>query len=218
MKKTVEKLKVYNLSGKFLEVQLRDKFYSEIKSEYDKKGFISKKIKTIRLILMNSAGRIYLQKRSKIKEENPGLYDKTVGGHVNYDDSDNMTVVRECAEELGFPATILPNKDFRRAIITTDLSIIGIFRKVDEILNFESIRVDTKGNEFLQPMITSVYVGYYDGAIRFVDGESSGIEVFSLDELGQEMKKNPGKFTEDIKFMFKNYKKYLKSIKLVKFK
>jgi isopentenyldiphosphate isomerase len=49
---------------------------------------------------MNSAGRIYLQKRSRIKEENTGMYDKTVGGHIVAGDSANMTVVKECAEEM----------------------------------------------------------------------------------------------------------------------
>jgi isopentenyldiphosphate isomerase len=49
---------------------------------------------------MNSAGRIYLQKRSKHKAENAGMYDKTVGGHVVAGDSFNMTMVKECAEEL----------------------------------------------------------------------------------------------------------------------
>jgi hypothetical protein len=53
----------------------------------------------------------------------------------------------------------------------------------------------------LQPYITSIYVGYYDGAIRFKDGEASGIDVFSLEELKEELVHSPEKFTEDLKVM-----------------
>ena len=132
-----EKLEIFDLKGKSIGVEDREKFYSEIKKEFDKKGKISRQVKSIRSLLMNSSGRIYLQKRSKTKAENSGLYDKTVGGHVAYKDSWNMTVVRECAEELGFPASVLSNEEFERAIKITDLSIVGIFRKVDEINNFQ---------------------------------------------------------------------------------
>jgi len=93
-----EKLEIFDLEGNSLGTQDRKEFYSEIKEEFRKSGKISRKIKSVRLLLMNSKGRIFLQKRSKIKPENPGLYDKTVGGHVSEGDSWNMTVIRECAE------------------------------------------------------------------------------------------------------------------------
>jgi isopentenyldiphosphate isomerase len=208
-----EKLEIFNLKGKSIGTQTREVFYSEIKNEYKLKGTISKKIKSIRLLLINSAGRIYLQKRSKLKSENPGLYDKTVGGHVAKGETWNMTVVRECAEELGFPASILSEDEFNAAIANTNLKIVGIFKKIDEIENFESVRIGKLGDKFVQPFITSFFFGYYDGAIRFVDGKSSGIEVFSLDELISEINSNPSKFTEDLKFMILRYKKYLRPIK-----
>ena len=162
---------------------------------------------------MNSSGRIYLQKRSKIKSENAGLYDKTVGGHVSAGDSFDMTVIRECAEELGFPATVLSPEEFEKSIKVTNLDIIGIFKKIEYIPNFTSERIIKNNSKFLQPYMTSIYIGYYDGPIKFVDGESSGIEVFSLDELKEEILENPNKFTEDIKFMVKKYEKYLIAIK-----
>lgn len=208
----MEKLEVFDLKGKFLKIQDRATFYSEIKDEFLKNKKITRKIKSIRLLLMNSDGRIYLQKRSNLKTENPGLYDKTVGGHVLPGESWNITVVRECAEELGFPVVIL-NNDFKNAVKTVDLKIIGIFKQVDEIANFESVRINKNGNKFIQPYISAFFVGYYDGAIRFADGESSGVEVFSLKELEAEIKNNPAKFTEDIKFMIKNYKQHIKPIK-----
>lgn len=212
-----EQLEVYDLEGELIGVQDRDSFYAEIKEEFENTGKITKQVRSVRVILMNSSGRIYLQKRSKNKAENPGLYDKSVGGHVAKGDTFSMTVIRECAEELGFPAAILPNilpdKEFERAIRVTDLSIVGIYRKIDKISRFESVRVDKHGNRFVQPYITEIYMGYFDGAIRFIDGESSGVEVFSLVELEEDIKNTPEKFTEDLKFMVKEYREYLQPIK-----
>lgn len=208
-----EKLEIYDLNSELIGVEDREKFYAEIKAEFAETGKITKKVKAIRLILMNSQGRIYLQKRSNLKSENSGLYDKTVGGHVSAEDSFNMTVVKECAEELGFPATVLNEDEFKKAIKVTRLDIIGVFKEVEHLSNFESKRILNDGSNIVQPYMTSIYIGYYDGPIRFVDGESSGIEVFSLDELKEEIKNNSNKFTDDIKFMTEKYEKFLVPIK-----
>jgi 8-oxo-dGTP pyrophosphatase MutT (NUDIX family) len=208
-----EMLEVYDLKGNLLRLEERSRYYKKIKEEYSKKGKIKTQVRGIRLLLMNSQGRIYLQKRSKHKEGNPGLYDKTIGGHSSAGESQNLTVIRECAEELGFPAAVLSSEEFDKATKVTDLNIIGIFKSVDHINNFKSIRTSKNKKMFTQPWSSSFYIGYYDGAIRFADGESIGIEVFSLKELKQELKENPDKFTEDIKFMIKKYEKYLKPIR-----
>jgi isopentenyldiphosphate isomerase len=208
-----EKLEIYDLKDNLIEIKDRNLFYNELESEFESKGKITKKVKSIRVLLMNSQGRIYLQKRSKRKEVNPGTYDKTIGGHVPAHHSWNMTLIRECAEELGFPASVVSKKEFDESIKVMDISIIGIFKKIDYIKNFESKRKTRGGKIVSQPWITTIYLGYYDGPIRFVDGESTGIEVFSLDELNEEIKNTPEKFTEDIKFMIKKYKKHLVPIK-----
>lgn len=204
-----EMLEVYDLDGNLNGIEDRAKFYSEIKSEFKKNLKISKKVKSIRLFLMNSSGRIYLQKRSKIKPENASMYDKTVGGHVSAWDDYDLTAIRECAEELGFPATILQPENFDKAIKVTDLNIIGIFKKIEYIPDFISKRVSQDGSSINQPYMTSIYLWYYDGPIKFVDGESSWIEVFSLEELKEEMGLHPNKFTEDIRFMVDRYENYL---------
>lgn len=204
-----EKLEVYDLNNKLIKVEDRDKFYAEIEQEQKANNKISKKVKSIRVILMNSQGRIYLQKRSKLKEVNPGMYDKTIGGHVPAGHSWDMTLIRECAEELGFAASIISEKEFDETIKITDLSIVGVFKKIDYIENFESSRKTRDGGEVTQPWITTIYLGYYDGAIRFADGESTGIEVFSPEELKEEIKNNPDKFTNDLKMMIEEYEQYL---------
>jgi isopentenyldiphosphate isomerase len=206
-----EQLETYKLDGTFIGNQDRKEFYKKIKKEFIDTGSISRKVKTVRVLIMNSSGRIYLQKRSNTKNENPGLYDKTVGGHVTAGNTFELTVVKECAEELGFPCTILSNEDFKDAVNSIDLEIIGIFRKIDHIDNFDSIRVTKEGDSFIQPYITDIYLGYYDGAIRFVDGESSGIETFTIEELKKDIDINPDKYTGDLKFMIEKYSDLLVS-------
>ena len=68
--KKEELLEVYDLNSKLKGTQARKSFYKEIEKEYHTKGKITKKVKSIRVILLNSKGRIYLQKRSKFKEVN----------------------------------------------------------------------------------------------------------------------------------------------------
>ncbi len=211
----VELLETYDLKGNLLGKVERKKFYKEIEKEFERTNKITRQVKSVRTILLNSKGRIYAQKRSKFKEGNRGLYDKTIGGHVREDNSFELTLIRECAEELGFPASIVSEKEFEIAIKSTDLSIIAIFKKIDYINGFKSTRTTKRGKIIVQPWMTTIYLGYFDGAIRFVDGESSGIEVFSLEELKEEIKQHPKKFTEDLKFMVKKYEKYLKPIKRI---
>lgn len=208
-----EELDVYDLKGNFLGFEEREEFYEKSEKEFSIKGKCSRQVKSVAVLLMNSNGRIYLQKRSDLKKHNPGLYDKTVGGHVTKNNSFNMTLVKECAEELGFPTSVFNPEEFDKAIKAIDLSVMGIFRKIDQVLNFQSVRQHGEAKEYIQPYWQAAYVGYYDGSIKFVDGESSGIEVFSLDKLKQEINKNPNKFTEDIKLIISKYEKYLVPIK-----
>ena len=141
------------------------------------------------------------------------MFDKTIGGHVEKDDTFNLTLIKECAEELGFPASILSNKEFDKAIKNTDLRVVGLFKKVEIINNFQSVRLTKKRESFIQPYIHATYVGHYDGPIQFIDGESSGIQLFSIEELKEEIRVNPTEFTEDLKFMVQKYEKYLIPIK-----
>ena len=207
--KNLEKLEIFDLEGNLIEIKRRDKYYEEVKKEFATTGKISKKVKNMRVILMNSDGRIYIQKRSYFKNENPGLLDKTVGGHVVAGHSLLLTVVQECHEELGFPAVILNDDEFNKALFSTNLQIVGILRQVELAENFISIRKTADGKIFEQPLINAFYIGYFDGPIKFCDGESVGIETFTIEQLKKIISEKPEIFTEDLKFMIKRYEKFL---------
>lgn len=55
----------------------------------------------VHLHLFNSKGELFLQKRSKTKDIQPGKWDTSVGGHVSPDEKPEEALLREAREELG---------------------------------------------------------------------------------------------------------------------
>ena len=55
----------------------------------------------IHLHIFNSAGQLFLQKRSKTKDIQPDKWDTAVGGHINLGEEPDAAVRREASEELG---------------------------------------------------------------------------------------------------------------------
>ncbi len=58
----------------------------------------------VHLHVFDPAGRLYLQKRSPVKDTNPGLWDTSVGGHVHFAETVADALRREAREELGIDA------------------------------------------------------------------------------------------------------------------
>jgi isopentenyldiphosphate isomerase len=58
----------------------------------------------VHLHVFDAQGRLYLQKRSTRKDTNPGLWDTSVGGHVNAGEAVAAALVREAREELDIDA------------------------------------------------------------------------------------------------------------------
>jgi isopentenyldiphosphate isomerase len=55
----------------------------------------------VHLHVFNSKGDIYLQKRPKWKDIQPGKWDTAVGGHIDYGEAPKEALYREVREELG---------------------------------------------------------------------------------------------------------------------
>lgn len=199
-----ELLDIHDAENNFVATMPRKEFYEKAKKEYLEKGEVSFKVKTIRMMLLNSHGRVYIQKRSTKKKQNAGRYDKTIGGHITSGHTVPVTLVKECAEELGIPAVMLDENEFAHAIKSTDLSIIGIFKKIEYDDNFISLRI-IDGEDIRIPYITTFLLGYYNGAIKFYDGEASGIEVFEPVDLRKDLEDHPEKYTEDLQYMISKF-------------
>ncbi|WP_051172997.1 NUDIX hydrolase [Thermodesulfobacterium hveragerdense] len=67
------------------------------REEIHQKGYFHK---TVHIFLFNKEGEIYLQKKSKLVEENPGLWTSSASGHVLVGESFLTTAQRELKEEL----------------------------------------------------------------------------------------------------------------------
>lgn len=192
-----EFLEIYSVEGESLGTIEKKEAHRRMREEYREHGRVSIRHKHVRLILMTSNGRVILQRRSKWKGDNPGMWDKTIGGHVTAGDGYDLTILKECAEELGIPATVVPEQDFDHAASTTDLHVLGVITKLTHLDNYQSSR-STKDGKWVEPSKTQFYIGYYDGAIRFIDQESCGIQVFTKEELQHEMREHPETFTDDM--------------------
>ncbi|MBU0700206.1 NUDIX domain-containing protein [bacterium] len=59
------------------------------------------------ILVFNSQGSLYLQKRSMDKDIQPGKWDTSVGGHLHPGETHEDAGIREMTEELGIQGTAL---------------------------------------------------------------------------------------------------------------
>src|SRR5215472_4698973 len=53
------------------------------------------------ILVFNSRGQVFLQKRSMKKDRQPGLWDSSASGHLNSGEAYDACALRELQEELG---------------------------------------------------------------------------------------------------------------------
>lgn len=73
--------------------------------EVHSKGLLHR---SVHILVFNEAGELFLQKRAKTKDENPGFWDTSAAGHVSAGDDYWVTAHRELEEELGIRETLTP--------------------------------------------------------------------------------------------------------------
>lgn len=61
--------------------------------------------RSIHILVFNHTSQIFLQKRSLSKDENPGVWDASVSGHVDQGEVYEDCAVREALEEIGLSIT-----------------------------------------------------------------------------------------------------------------
>ncbi|MFC1537493.1 NUDIX domain-containing protein [Gemmatimonadota bacterium] len=61
--------------------------------------------RSVHVLVLNSKGELYLQKRAENKDIQPGKWDTSVGGHVDRGEDVEAAARREAREELGISGT-----------------------------------------------------------------------------------------------------------------
>jgi isopentenyldiphosphate isomerase len=212
-----EKIKIFDLQNKFIRFENKFQFYKSLRKEYKEKKKVTKKVHTVRFFLLDGEGKIYLSRRSRVKKENSLLFDKTIGAHIRKNETSEYTLLREAEEELGFAAVVLDDMDFKDAIKETNLRLFGVAKNIETLKNFDAYYKQPDGTNVIFPQITTIFIGVYDGSIKFEDSETDIIELFDIDELIKELKNNPDKYTNDLKILIPKYERELrKTIKLIK--
>jgi len=214
--KKTELLEVYDMRENFIEVLPRKDIYRDLEAAHKKEGKITRQLRTVRALIMNTKGRILLQKRSGDKRYNANLYDKTLGGHCNHRQQSDLALVTELAEELGAPGFVCSSADFLYNLKHIDLRVIGLFKSLGYQSGWISHR---KGNpdmqvpDMNQPLMNHFYFGVYDGKFTWADSEVRGLNSYTLDELTRDMEKDPDDFTQDLRNMLPMYQPHVEDVR-----
>ena len=88
--------------------------------------------RAVHMLLFNSKGELFLQKRSMWKDRNPGLWDSSAAGHVDSGEDYLQAARRELQEELGILAPELQRFGRLTPSPTTGWEFIELFRGTHE--------------------------------------------------------------------------------------
>ncbi len=98
--------------------------------EIHNSGFMHR---AVHIFVFNSAGEIYVQKRSDSKDRHPGKLDSSAAGHVDPGESYLETAIRELREEIGLSADLEEVLRIKASKIT-DYEHVALFRAVTDQL------------------------------------------------------------------------------------
>jgi isopentenyl-diphosphate delta-isomerase type 1 len=91
------------------------------------------KHRAIHVLVFDSRGRIFLQKRSQTKDTFPGSWDSSASGHVDSGEDYDTCVLRELREELGWSAPVPPRRLFKiTACAETGQEFVWAYRSESE--------------------------------------------------------------------------------------
>ena len=158
------------------------------KSEIHRKGLFHS---TVHVWIFTDEGNILIQKRSKKKELNPGVWDVSVAGHIKFNENIKKAAKRETLEETGIN------------INTKDLLKIGIYRSI----NIHPTAID---KEFFHTYILKIDKNSIN--LDYKNNEVDDLKFISIEEMESLIKKENNKI-----FIGKNRKYYSDVLKSIKF-
>lgn len=89
--------------------------------------------RAVHVLVFNSLGEVFLQKRSIKKDRQPGVWDSSCSGHVDSGENYDQAAVRELREEIGLRLDAAPQKLFKiDACEETDAEFVWVYRCASE--------------------------------------------------------------------------------------
>ena len=158
------------------------------KSDIHRKGLFHS---TVHVWIITEEGNILIQKRSKKKELNPGVWDVSVAGHIKFNENIKKAAKRETLEETGIN------------INTKDLLKIGVYRSI----NIHPTAID---KEFFHTYILKIDKNSIN--LDYKNNEVDDLKFISIEEMESLIKKENNKI-----FIGKNRKYYRDVLKSIKF-
>lgn len=96
------------------------------RSEVHARGLLHR---AIHVLVFNSRGETFLQKRSITKDREPGKWDSSSSGHVDSGEDYDTCAVRELREEIGLMVPKTPERLFKiDACAETDQEFVWVYR------------------------------------------------------------------------------------------
>ena len=83
---------------------------SQTRGEVHRRGLMHR---AVHVLVFNSQGKVFLQKRSMTKDRQPGLWDSSASGHLNKGEEYDACAVRELGEEIGLELAQVPRRLFK---------------------------------------------------------------------------------------------------------
>ncbi|MGN6553169.1 MAG: NUDIX hydrolase [Verrucomicrobiota bacterium] len=85
--------------------------------------------RAVHILVYNSRGEVFLQKRSMTKDKSPGLWDSSASGHVDSGEHYDATALRELREEIGLKRSQRPERLFKIDVCPeTDQEFVWVYR------------------------------------------------------------------------------------------
>lgn len=130
--------------------------------------------RAVHVLVFNSRGDVFLQKRSMKKDRQPGVWDSSCSGHVDSGEDYDQTAVRELREEIGLTLDSPPNRVFKLdACPETDAEFVWVYRC------------------------------HSDGPFRLNPDEISAGDWFAPDHVSQWIQEKPEEFAPAFVFIWK---------------
>jgi isopentenyl-diphosphate delta-isomerase type 1 len=85
--------------------------------------------RAVHVLVFDATGRVFLQKRSMLKDLSPGLWDSSCSGHLDAGEDYDAAAVRELGEEIGVRVATCPGRWFRlEACADTGWEFVWVYR------------------------------------------------------------------------------------------